>query len=115
MALILAVDDEPDVLFLLRVIFERAGHRVVEAPNGGKALEAIDEAKPDVVVTDLMMPVMDGRELIENLRANPETATIPIVMLTANPTGVAGADAIMRKPFSNIEIVERVEQLIRAS
>jgi two-component system, OmpR family, alkaline phosphatase synthesis response regulator PhoP len=113
MALILTVDDEPDVLFLLRVIFERAGHRVMEAQNGGVALEAIQQQKPDVIVTDLMMPVMDGREFVENLKRDPETASIPIIMLTANPNGAVGADVVMRKPFSNSEIVEQVEALAR--
>jgi CheY-like chemotaxis protein len=111
MALILMVDDEPDVLFLLRVIFERAGHGVIEAPNGLAAIEAIQDRRPDVIVTDLMMPVMDGRELVENLKADPQTATIPILMLTANPNGAVGADVVMKKPFSNSEIVERVEAL----
>src|SRR5205814_4735599 len=110
MALILTVDDEPDVLFLLRVIFERAGHRVMEAPHGQAALEAIQEQRPDVIVTDLMMPVMDGRELLETLKADPKTASIPVLMLTANPNGALGADVVMRKPFSNAEIVESVER-----
>jgi len=113
-ALILTVDDEPDVLFLLRVIFERAGHSVIEAQNGGVALEAIQQSRPDVIVTDLMMPVMDGREFVESLKRNPSTASIPIIMLTANPNGAVGADVVMRKPFSNSEIVERVEALVGA-
>jgi CheY-like chemotaxis protein len=109
--LILVVDDEPDVLFLLRVIFERAGHEVMEAQHGRAALDAIETRKPDVIVTDLMMPVMDGRELLENLRSDSRTASIPILILTANPNGAIKADVIMRKPFSNAEIVENVEML----
>ena len=115
MALILTVDDEPDVLFLLRVIFERAGHRVMEAAHGEAALDAIQVERPDVIVTDLMMPVMDGRELLENLKGDPKTASIPVVMLTANPNGALGADLIMRKPFSNTEIVQQVESLVERS
>jgi two-component system chemotaxis response regulator CheY len=115
MAIILAVDDEPDVLFLLRVIFERAGHRVMEAPHGKAALEALREQRPDVIVTDLMMPVMDGRQFLETLKADPQTASIPVLMLTANPNGALGADIVMRKPFSNSEIVERVESLAAGS
>jgi CheY-like chemotaxis protein len=115
MALILTVDDEPDVLFLLRVIFERAGHRVMEAPHGQAALDAIEDQRPDVIVTDLMMPVMDGRELLHTLKADPETASIPVLMLTANPNGALGADVVMRKPFSNAEIVESVEALVSGS
>ena len=115
MALILTVDDEPDVLFLLRVIFERAGHQVIEASHGRAALEAIEVQHPDVIVTDLMMPVMDGRELLDNLKSDPKTASIPVLMLTANPNGALGADVVMRKPFSNAEIVESVEALVAGS
>src|SRR5207237_10363947 len=109
MALILTVDDEPDVLFLLRVIFERAGHRVMEAPHGQAALEAIQEQRPDVIVTDLMMPVMDGRELLETLKADPRTASIPGLMLTANPHGALAAALVTRKPFSTAETVHTLE------
>ena len=56
-----------------------------------------------------------GREFLENLRADPKTASIPVLMLTANPNGAVGADVIMRKPFSNSEIVERVESLAGGS
>jgi len=115
MALILTVDDEPDVLFLLRVIFERAGHLVIEAPHGQAALEALRGQRPDVIVTDLMMPVMDGREFLQTLKADPKTASIPVLMLTANPNGAHGADVVMRKPFSNSEIVQRVESLAEGS
>ena len=87
----------------------------MEAPHGQAALEAIQGQRPDVIVTDLMMPVMDGRELLENLKADPNTASIPVIMLTANPNGAIGADVVMRKPFSNTEIVDSVEALTSES
>ena len=87
----------------------------MEAPHGQAALEAIQGQRPDVIVTDLMMPVMDGRELLDNLKADPNTASIPVIMLTANPNGALGADVVMRKPFSNTEIVESVETLTSES
>jgi CheY-like chemotaxis protein len=113
MALILTVDDEPDVLLLLRAVFERAGHRVVEATHGAEALDAIRTERPDVIVTDLLMPVMDGHELLETLKADPTTGSIPILVLTANPGTAFDADVVMAKPFSNREIVEQVESLVQ--
>ena len=70
--------------FLLRVTLEGAGYEVVEAHNGAVALERAKESRPDLVVTDLMMPVMGGRELIDRLRSNPDLTTTPILILSAN-------------------------------
>ena len=88
---ILVVDDESNMRFLIRMILEHAGYEVVEAAHGAAALERAKQSPPDLVVTDLMMPVMNGRELIERLRAEPETAGIPIVVVSANPSSVADA------------------------
>lgn len=109
---ILVVDDEPDVRFLLRMIFQGAGHSVVEARNGRAALDCIAEATPSAVVTDLMMPVMDGRELIEQLRADPQTATVPIVLISASPMDAAGADAVLKKPFRSEDLLALIEELL---
>src|SRR6266705_684210 len=76
---ILVVDDEPDQRFMLRRIFERAGHDVTEVGDGAAALAVVRESPPDLVVTDMMMPVMDGPELIRCLRGEPATAGIPIL------------------------------------
>ena len=84
------VDDEPDQRFLLRRIFERAGHEVSDAGNGAAALQAVRESAPDLVVTDVMMPVMDGVELIRCLRGDPATAHIP-VLAASGDTHLAGA------------------------
>lgn len=85
---------------------------MVEAHHGTAALERVQEARPDLIVTDLMMPVMGGRELIERLRSDPETATIPIVVLSAN-SGLAAedADAALSKPFDPDVLVETVQTL----
>ena len=90
MSKILVVDDEPDQRFLLRRIFQRAGHEVSEANDGAAALQAVQEAAPDLVVTDVMMPVMDGAELIRRLRGDPATAHIPILAASGD-THLAGA------------------------
>ena len=79
------VDDEPDERFLLRRVFERAGHDVTDAADGSAALGIVRESPPDLVVTDMMMPVMDGVELIRRLRGDPATAGIPILASTGDP------------------------------
>lgn len=113
MATILVVEDEPDMLFLLGMVLRRAGYEVVEAPHGAAALERLEESQPDLVVTDLMMPVMDGGELIARLRADPKTEAIPILLVSANPNHTAGADAILRKPFDPDELLERIRTVLQ--
>ena len=71
-ATILIVDDEPDMRFLLKLVFEAAGHRIVQANHGVAALERVQESRPDLIVTDVMMPMLDGLGLIERLRSDPE-------------------------------------------
>ena len=98
--------------FLLRMILESAGYEVVEAPHGAAALERAKESPPDLVVTDLMMPVMNGRDLVGRLRADPETASIPILLISANPhADVADVDAIVGKPFQPEAVVEAARSL----
>ena len=109
---ILIVDDEPDVLFLLRLTLETAGYEVVEASHGGEALNAIRASRPNRLVTDLMMPVMDGRELIRQVRESPETADLPIMLLSANPDHASGADLVMRKPFNPRDLTRAVDDLV---
>jgi CheY-like chemotaxis protein len=109
---ILIVDDEPDVLFLLRLTLETAGYAVAEAAHGAEALAAIRVTRPSLLVTDLMMPVMDGRELIRKVRATPETADLPIMLLSANPDSSSGADRVMRKPFNPRDLTRAIDELV---
>ena len=98
--------------FLVRITLEGAGHEVVEAVNGAAALAHATESPPDLVVTDLMMPVMSGRELIDRLRSNPLTASIPIIILSANGgLRVGDADAALGKPFHPDALLENVRNL----
>ncbi len=105
MATILIVDDEPDVRFLLKMAFEAAGHRILQAHHGAVALEQLEEARPDLIVTDLMMPVLDGPALIQRLRSDPDTAAIPILVLSSQNGLVPGADAALAKPFRPHEVL----------
>ncbi len=112
MAKILVVDDEPDQRVLLRRIFERAGHEVRDAGNGAAALEAVRACAPDLVVTDMMMPIMDGPELIRRLRAEPATAGIPILAASGDGQLAGSADAVVFKPYAWQRLIEAADGLM---
>jgi two-component system chemotaxis response regulator CheY len=113
-AIILVVDDEPDVRFLIRLIFESAGHKVTEAANGAAAMECMLEHLPDLVVTDMMMPVMNGAELMARLRADPVMSGIPVLAVSGNPDQADEADATLAKPFEPKELVAVAASLLKA-
>lgn len=111
---VMVVDDEPDMRHLLRITLELAGYGVVEAAHGEAALEQVRRSPPQIVLTDQMMPRMNGGELIERLRAEESTKAIPIVMISgtrAAQAGVDAADAVLGKPFDPNELIVLVERL----
>jgi CheY-like chemotaxis protein len=112
-ARILVVDDEPAQRFALRRIFERAGHEVIDAGDGASALRAVRESPPDLVVTDMMMPVMGGDEFIRRLRSEPATAGIPILAASGDPHLAVGADAVIAKPYKCEQLTEVADGLLR--
>lgn len=112
LANILIVDDEPDLRFLYKLIFGDAGHEVTVASDGAAALERVNTERPDLVVTDIMMPVMDGNQLIRSLRSDPATSSIPILAVSANPGVVEGADAVLSKGSGTALILETASSLI---
>ena len=109
---ILVVDDEPDLRYILRRIFERAGHEVADAGNGATALEAVHRSLPDLMVTDMMMPVMGGAELIRRLRADPATALLPILAVTGDAHLAEGSDAVLSKPWKSRELLAAATELM---
>ena len=116
---VLSVDDEPDVLDLIRFHLTRAGCEVVTAASGREALEIIRSRRPDLVLLDLMLPDIDGFALCEILRRQAATATIPIVIVSAWNTDDSrvlglelGALDFLTKPFSPRVLVERVMGLL---
>ena len=118
MARILVVDDESSMRFLLRMAFEMANHDVEEAPNGLVAIQGVEGGrKPDLVATDFMMPLMNGGELIARLRANPETAGLPIILVSSSPGSEqrTGADVFFRKPFDPTEVAECAARLLEGA
>ena len=119
-ARILVVDDMPEIRELLGVYLVNAGYQVVTASNGQEALAAVAAEAPDLILLDVMMPVLDGYETCRRLKSNEETAFIPIVMLTAlqdfNHRLRAielGADEFLSKPFNHLELMTRVRSLLR--
>ena len=113
--MILVVDDDPNMRFLLRLIFESRGYEVIEAQHGVAALIRIKSALPDLVVTDIKMPVMDGGALIKHLRSHPQTADLPIVAVTANGSAqavAAEADVVLDKPFHHSALLSAVQSLL---
>ncbi len=118
--LVAVVDDEPDILELLREYFERFGFEVVTYPDASSFLKGISDATPDVVILDIMLPDMDGFEVARLLRSDERFSHIPILMLTARGEEAdrvlgleLGADDYVVKPFSPRELVARVKALLR--
>jgi DNA-binding response OmpR family regulator len=116
MATVLAVDDEEDILTIIRHNLEREGHRVLTAPNGDRAIELVREEQPDVVVLDVMMPGTDGWGVLNMIKAErDELASIPVLMLTARAAdedrirgGIEGAIRYLTKPFSPRDLCSEV-------
>jgi two-component system alkaline phosphatase synthesis response regulator PhoP/two-component system response regulator VicR len=115
---ILAVDDERHIVRLIQVNLERAGYQVVTAFDGPEALKKVDVEKPDLVVLDVMMPKMDGFEVLKRLQANPETRDIPIIMLTAKAQDAdvfrgwsSGVSAYLTKPFNPLELLTFIKRI----
>jgi DNA-binding response OmpR family regulator len=118
MARVLLVDDDPAILRLLEVNFRMEGFGVDAANHGEEALAMATATPPDVVVLDLMMPGMDGRELCRRLRATPETASVPIVFLTArgrDETPEADRTVVVAKPFDTVELITTVRSLLETN
>jgi two-component system phosphate regulon response regulator PhoB len=121
-ATVLLVDDEPDVVDLVRHKLRRAGFEVLVAMTGWNGLQLAKSERPDVLILDLMLPEMNGFEVCQQLKADPETVNIPVLMLTAKCEDddrfrgfELGADDYVTKPFSPRELVYRITALLRRS
>ena len=118
-ATILVIDDEVDILDLLEMILELEGYCVITAGDGNQGLQLAKTHRPDLILLDLMMPGMDGYAVVEMLKAKPDLATIPVIMLTAlaqvneRIQGLtAGAEDYITKPFESQELVLRIESVL---
>lgn len=117
---ILIVEDEKDILQLVKLYLEKEGFRTVSAMNGMEGLRQVKAEQPDLIILDLMLPEMDGLEVCKRIRLNQDTALLPILMLTAkaeeSDTVIGlelGADDYVTKPFSPKALVARVKALLR--
>jgi len=116
---VLLAEDEPDVQLIARLSLKKAGFTVVTAGNGLEALERVAAERPDVILLDWMMPDMDGYETCRRLKADPATADIPVIFLTARvqEAEVAralalGAAGCIGKPFDALTLGQRVKELV---
>ena len=115
---IMAVDDERHIVRLIQVNLERSGFQVITAFDGPEALKKVEAERPDLIVLDVMMPKMDGFEVLKRLQANPETREIPVIMLTAKAQDVdvfrgwsSGVSAYLTKPFNPLELLTFVKRI----
>ena len=116
---VLVVDDDPVILKLLEVNFEMEGFTVILARDGLEGIEVARSEQPDIIVSDIMMPKKSGLELVTELKGDPATSDIPILLLSAKAQNAdvrsgmdAGADDYITKPFEPLDLVDRVNRLL---
>ncbi len=121
MAKIMVVDDEPDLLEVVKLILESDGYQVVTANSGQEALDLIEKEMPDLVLLDIIMPRMDGWEVFSRIKSNSKTHDIPVIMLTAKDQRidkliglhVVRVDDYITKPFGRAELLERIKRVLQ--
>lgn len=116
---VLLIEDEPNLIEAIRFILIRDGWAVQTHSDGATAIARIREARPDVVVLDVMLPGRSGFDILDELRADPDFAALPVLMLTAKGQAAdreraerAGASRFMTKPFSNAAVLESMNALM---
>ena len=116
---VLDVDDNPDIPAIMRRLLEKNGFSVREAANGRRAIEQLNIELPDVMLLDMMMPEMSGLEVLQVVRADKRTATLPIVMVTAKQEDTdviasyeRGADYYVTKPYTNDQLLHSIAAVL---
>jgi DNA-binding response OmpR family regulator len=116
---VLIVDDEPSIIVAIQFLMEQNGYETIVAFSGEEAMEAVANHRPDLILLDIMLPVVDGFEVCQRVRENPDWKNIRIVLVTALGSDVnvtkgldLGADAYITKPFSNADLVAKVKELL---
>ena len=116
---VLVIDDDPVILELLRVNFEIEGFDVICATDGEEGLQRAHHDRPDVVISDIMMPRRDGLQLLTDLKGDPQTEDLPIILLSAKAQKAEvqqgldlGADDYITKPFDPLELIDRLNAVM---
>ncbi len=116
---VLLIEDEPNIVEAIRFILSRAGWRVETHTRGDTALEAVRRVAPDVIILDVMLPNRSGFDILRDLRADPATRDLPVLMLTARGQAQDrelaeryGVSHFMAKPFSNLEVLDSLNALV---
>jgi two-component system, OmpR family, response regulator VicR len=117
---IVCIEDDPEMIELVKLILMRKGYDVTGATGGKDGLKAVEEVKPDLVLLDLMMPDMDGWEVYQQMKAEPDLKGIPVVVVTAKAQSIdkvlglhiAKVDDYITKPFGPQELLESVEKIL---
>jgi two-component system alkaline phosphatase synthesis response regulator PhoP len=119
---IMVVDDNPDIITIVKTILEGKGYSVLSASGGQELLNLLTDRKPDLIILDIMMPEMDGLEVLGRLKAVTETASIPVILLTAKVQYEdvlggykLGADYYITKPFTSTQLVNGINLLLGES
>lgn len=117
---VVCIEDEPEMIDLVRLILSREGYEVIGAPGGAQGLETVEDLTPDLVLLDLMMPDMDGWEVYQRMKANPNTKHIPVIVVTARAQSIdkvlglhiAKVDDYITKPFGPAELLKSIERVL---
>ncbi len=116
---IMVVDDDPDIVTIVKTILEVKGYVVQSASSGQEVLSLLKEQKPDLIILDVMMPQMDGLEVLTRLKGNPATSSIPVILLTAKVQYEdvlggykLGADYYITKPFTSTQLMTGINSLL---
>ena len=114
---ILVLDDEADIGMMIRIMLEHKGYSVLVADRAGKALTMLDEKKVHLVIMDMLLSGVNGVDICSELKKNPTTASIPIIMISAHPNAKqicldAGANEFIAKPFDMAELFSKIEMLL---
>jgi two-component system response regulator VicR len=117
---IVHIEDEADMIDLVKLILERKGYQVIGATGGQEGLDAVREHRPDLVLLDLMMPDIEGWDVYQQMRAHADTRQIPVIVVTAKAQNIdkvlglhiAKVDDYISKPFSPQELVEAIERVL---
>ncbi len=120
---IMAVDDETNILLIIKLLLQRGGFKVFTVKSGQECLDRLEEVEPDLILMDVMMPGLDGGETCKRIKENEKTRTIPVLMLTARTSdkckkkslGYACADGHLCKPLNKAGLIKEINALLEIS